>query len=167
MEITTMAWQTRVSYTVDAKYSEEDAFDLTSELVQYAAVGGVARDFLSGSVTLTVEAPSSVDAATTAIKLVTEAARKTIGKIDVTELEVKSEEAVEQELARPIYPEVVGYAEIADMAHVSRQAARAWAENPTFPAAVIETAQGPLRSKDAVRVWLDNRTPRRRSLANA
>ncbi|GAA5203106.1 hypothetical protein GCM10025773_32100 [Microbacterium jejuense] len=63
--------------------------------------------------------------------------------------------------------EVVGYAEIADMAQVSRQAARAWADNPTFPPAVIETAQGPLRAKDAVQAWLENRNTRRRKLVSA
>lgn len=164
-----MAWQARVSYTVEEPYTEEQAFDLIEDLVGYGAVGGVARDLLSGSVTLTVEAPTSLDAASIASKLVIDAAANIFGSdLDIVGLDVMSEEAVELELARPVYPEVVGYAEIADMAKVSRQAARAWADNPTFPPPVIETAQGPLRVKDAVQSWLDSRTTRRRtSLASA
>jgi hypothetical protein len=154
---------------VAAPYTEEQVFDLIADLAEHGAVGGVARDLKSGSVTLTVDAPSSLDAASIASKLVTDTAARTLGSdLDIVGLDVMSEEAAELELARPVYPEVVGYAEIADMAHVSRQAARAWADNPTFPPAVIETAQGPLRAKDAVQSWLDSRsTRRRRSLANA
>lgn len=164
-----MAWQARVSYTVGTPHTEEQALDLIADLAEYAAVGGVARDLRSGSVTLTVDAPTSLDAATIASKLVTEQAAKTIGEVEIVGLDVMSEEAVEHELARPVYPEVVGYAEIAELAHVSRQAARAWADNPSFPPPVIETAQGPLRAKDAVLAWLERRPNRRRheSLATA
>ena len=104
-----MAWQARVSYTVEEPYTEEQAFDLIEDLVGYGAVGGVARDLLSGSVTLTVEAPTSLDAASIASKLVIDAAANIFGSdLDIVGLDVMSEEAVELELARPVYPEVVG-----------------------------------------------------------
>ena len=67
---------------------------------------------------------------------------------------------------QPLYPDVVGYSEIADMAGVSRQAARLWGSNPTFPPAVIETAQGPLRLKAAVQAWIEANPPRRRRTTN-
>lgn len=162
-----MGWQAYVSYTVEAPYTEDAVFDLIGQLAEFAAVGEISRDLMSGGVTLTVDAPTTIDAVAKATQIVTNAARTTVGEPHITGIDVKSEEAVEQELAQPLYPEVVGYAEIADMAHVSRQAARGWAENPSFPRPVIETAQGPLRSKAAVENWLNHRITRRSTSAHA
>lgn len=52
-----------------------------------------------------------------------------------------------QQLARPLFPEVVGYSEIADMAGVTRQRARKFATHAGFPSPVIKTAHGPLMAK--------------------
>jgi hypothetical protein len=56
--------------------------------------------------------------------------------------------------AQPSLPELVGYAEVADMAGVSRQRARQLARLPGFPAAVVETRSGPLRVRSQVETWL-------------
>lgn len=162
-----MAWQARVSYAVPTPQTEEGAFDLIERLLEHAAIGGVARDLLSGTVTLTVDAPTPAEAASLACELVLAAAHDTIGPAELTGVEIKSEAAVEHELLQPLYPDVVGYSEIADMAGVSRQAARLWGSNPTFPPAVIETAQGPLRLKAAVQAWIEANPPRRRRTTTA
>ncbi len=57
----------------------------------------------------------------------------------------------------PLYPPVVGYAEIARMTGVTRQRAYAFPRIESFPKPVIETSQGPLYSEDAVRAWAQTR----------
>ena len=57
----------------------------------------------------------------------------------------------------PLYPPVVGYAEIARMTGVTRQRAYAFPRIDSFPKPVIETSQGPLYSEDAVRAWAQTR----------
>lgn len=155
-----MTWHVRVSFTAAASCDEDAPFDLTEALAEYAAVTSVNRDLTGGTVALFIDAAAPIDAVTIASHLVIDAAAKTVGTIDVTGLEVMSEEDFDSELDRPVFPEVVGYAEIAEIAGVSRQRARQFAELQGFPRPVIETAQGPLRSKTAVESWLENR-PRR------
>lgn len=162
-----MTWHIRVSFTVGKPFSEDAPFELTEALSEYAAVTSVSRDNDGGAVSLFIEAPTPLTAATNASQLVIDAAKSSIGKIDVTGLEVTSEEEFDTELDRPVFPEVVGYAEIAEIAGVSRQRARQFAELQGFPRPVIETAQGPLRSKSAVESWLENRPRRQPRKANA
>lgn len=52
-------------------------------------------------------------------------------------------------------PELVGYAEIAAMAGVSRQRARQLADLQSFPAAVARTQAGPLWDKAQVEAWIE------------
>ena len=83
-------------------------------------------------------------------------------------IDAKTEDAHNAEMTGPQWPEVVGYAEIADMAGVSRQRAHQLAHMPGFPPAVITTAQGPLMRKTAVAAWLatrDTRPGRRKASA--
>lgn len=51
-------------------------------------------------------------------------------------------------------PELVGYAEIATIAGVSRQRARELSGKPGFPPPAVVTASGPLRVKADVERWL-------------
>lgn len=62
-------------------------------------------------------------------------------------------------------PELVGYAEIATMAGVSRQRARELSGKPGFPPPAVVTASGPLRVKAEFELWLSSweRTPGRPS----
>jgi hypothetical protein len=53
-------------------------------------------------------------------------------------------------------PELVGYAEIAAMAAVSRQRARELPGKPGFPPPAVTTASGPLRVKADVEQWLSS-----------
>ena len=59
------------------------------------------------------------------------------------------------DLAEPAIPPLVGYAEIAEMAGVSRQRARELPNLPDFPPAVTETSsKGPLRVRSQVANWI-------------
>lgn len=150
-------WQASVAFVSVHPFTEDAAFDTIDALLTHGAAMSVERDLTGGSVTLSVEAATPLDAATEASKLVIAAAEPHLGSVTVTGLEVLSEDAVDAELARPLFPEVVGYAEIADMAGVSRQRARQFSNISSFPKPVIETAQGPLMGKYAVERWLETR----------
>ncbi|WP_223690124.1 hypothetical protein [Leifsonia poae] len=151
------SWQASVSFVSATTFTEDAAFDTIDALTNHGAAMSVEHDLTGGTVVLSVEAATPLDAATEASRLVTTTAESTLGSINVTRLEVLSEAAVDAELERPLFPEVVGYAEIADMAGVSRQRARQFASINGFPSPVIETAQGPLMGRHAVERWLETR----------
>jgi predicted DNA-binding transcriptional regulator AlpA len=64
------------------------------------------------------------------------------------ELETKTEAALDEELAKPPFPEVVGATEAARMLGVSRQRLYQLAEREDFPPPMVQLAAGP--------VWLTN-----------
>lgn len=81
----------------------------------------------------------------------------TLNSADISGINV-----IEQDKARllnrePLFPKVVGYAEIARMTGVSRQRAAMFPKIATFPKPVIETSQGPLYSEHAVAAWAAKR----------
>lgn len=154
-------WHVTVEFAACAAIDEDTTFDVASELGDYGAVMSVSPDFTTGSTLLTVEAQSALDATTKASELVVDAlASHGLDGIDVVSLRAQRQDAFESELNTPIFPEVVGYAEIADMAGVTRQRARQFAQASGFPVPVIETAQGPLMAKAAVQRWLEKRAAR-------
>jgi hypothetical protein len=152
-----MSWHTSVAYRTPAPVDEDAPFNLVETLAEHSAAGTVSRDYQGGEISFFIDADGPVDAANRAVELFTKAATAAIGAHTVTGVDVETEDVFEDELARPLFPEVVGYAEIAEMGGVSRQRARQWADNPSFPTAVITTAQGPLMSKAAVGKWLTTR----------
>ena len=77
------------------------------------------------------------------------------GEIQVTSIRVVNEDARRVELLEPSFPELVGIAEIADIAGVSRTRARELTFKSGFPAVVVETSAGALRTKASVQVWVD------------
>ncbi|CAN7244421.1 hypothetical protein LJR045_001003 [Microbacterium sp. LjRoot45] len=141
-------------------FDEDTVFDVAGELGHYGAVMSVSPDFTTGSALLTVEAGSALDASTKASELVVDALASHQVTGDVVSLRAQREDAFEAELNTPIFPEVVGYAEIAELAGVTRQRARQFAQVSGFPVPVIETAQGPLMAKAAVERWLEKRAAR-------
>jgi hypothetical protein len=155
-------WHVSVGFTAAAPFDEDTPFDVTEQLEEYAAVMSVSRDFDAGNIALTLEAETAPHAFAKAVEVVHAALNSTSVVNDIVDVHVQSESEFSAELAKPVYPEVVGYAEIAKMANVSRQRARQFASIPAFPHPVIETAQGPLMAKSAVEHWLEsrnNRTP--------
>lgn len=156
--MSTHTWYVDIDFT-HAGMAEDIEFDVLEQLAEYAAVISVAADRNHASVSLSIEATGALEAATGARKAV----EAVISEIDVTAIEVTSEEVRKARVFEPSIPELVGYAEIAEIAGVSRTRARELAEKPDFPSAVVETAAGPLRIKEAVEAWVAgwDRTPGR------
>lgn len=162
-------WHASLTFTTQDAYDNDTAFDLIDALVEHGASMSVANDNKGGSITLTIEADTASDAASAATKTLLDSAPASIGVVEITGIEILSEEAMDAYLDEPVFPEVVGYAEIADLGGFSRQRARQLAESSAFPAEVIRTAQGPLFSKHAIERWLEHRNtkPGRPAKANA
>lgn len=144
-------WQ--VSLDFRARLDSDDAFDIMERLGAYGAAMAVSPDGGGGGLTLTVAAPDGRAALETGERLL----RGNLPDAVVTGLEAREWDAAVRELDRPLYPPVVGYAEIARMAGVTRQRAHAFPKIASFPAPVIETAQGPLYSQAAVEAWIAHR----------
>lgn len=160
-------WHARLDWMTQTATTEDTMFDLMDELTDYAPSGSIARDGFAGTLTIAVEAESFDDALSSALGAVRAALQQHAPTASVIGVELIDSDAMEHELERPLFPEVVGFAEIAELAGVSRQRARAFRQSPGFPAPVIETAQGPLMAKAAIEHWIENRNtrPGRRSVS--
>ncbi len=160
-------WYVLVGFTAAAAFDEDSSFDFTGKLG--GAPMSVARDMTGGEIGLFVTAESIREALETIANRVKNAAEGTIGPIDIVKLEASTEDEFDRALAVPLFPDVVGFAEIARIAGVTRQTAREYARGKSFPAPVIVTAQGPLFAKAAVEAWLDKKSERthRKALINA
>jgi hypothetical protein len=99
--------------------------------------------------TFAVESPTLRQAVTTALNVIEE-----LTSVKAVGVEVLPAEKFARRVLRPSIPELVGFAEIADMADVSRQRARQLADLPNFPIAVVKTSSGPLRVRRQVEAWL-------------
>jgi hypothetical protein len=150
-------WQARVEWATSTPYedSPEIADQLVSRLEAHdAAVGpeSVPSTDPDGcgywSVVLTVQANTLRQAIAAALELVEGATGE-----KATAAEVLPADVAEARALAPSIPELVGYAEIAEMFDVSRQRARQLADLAGFPAAVVETAAGPLRVRKQVEDW--------------
>lgn len=150
-------WHASITFTCIHEFSDDAAFNLMDELLDYGVSVTTARDHLSGSVTLTVEADSALAAANDSIALLQSFAPSTIGEVDIAGIDVLTDSALDVELARPTFPEVVGFAEIAEMGGFDRSRSRQLATSSTFPEPVIKTSQGPLYAKHAIAKYLENR----------
>lgn len=153
-------WHARLDWVSTTATNEDTLFDLMDELTDYAASGSIARDGLAGSLTIAVEADSFDDALSSALGAGRAALQQFVPAASVIGVELIDSDALDRELERPLFPEVVGFAEIAELAGVTRQRARAFRQSPGFPAPVIETAQGPLMAKAAIENWIEKRNTR-------
>ena len=146
-------WYISIGFRTSRPFSEDLAFDMSERLEDYAAVMSMARDRKSGSVALTIDAKewsTALDLAHTAVIEVLEAAEV---EATLTSVGAQNQDEFHAELNEPVYPQVVGFAEIARIAGVSRQLA----EKESFPHPVIKTSQGPLYNVHAVHRWLEAR----------
>ncbi|GAA4106039.1 helix-turn-helix transcriptional regulator [Enteractinococcus coprophilus] len=150
-------WHVNVGFNASASFAEDAVFDIGAELEHLAAVLSVTQDLNAGTVALTIDAESWTEALEEARIAVEGTLQSHEIDASVTTITIQSEQAFQDELHEPVYPQVVGYAEIAKMAGVSRQRVRQLAEKKNFPRAVIRTAQGPLYSVHAVERWLESR----------
>lgn len=145
------SWTTRVEWTTPDAY-DEPALDLVMEHLAGHDPAIALEHTLDGrhtySATVTVEANTLRQAIAAGLDLVAGATGETLVGI-----ETLPQEAHDRRVEQPTIPELVGYAEIADMFGVSRQRARQLVDLPGFPVAVVETAAGPLRVRGQVEAW--------------
>ena len=150
-----MEWSIQVELTHDPM-TVDAHYDAVEALETWHAVGSLARDGRSSGYALTIDAPTLPEAITRAEQVVAD----TVPGAIIVGLDAKTMAALEAEMSAPQWPDVVGYAEIAEMAGVSRQRAHQFTRMAGFPPAVITTAQGPLMRKTAVAAWLGRRDAR-------
>lgn len=149
----TRAREWQVSLDFKARLDEDAAFDLMEALGRYGASVAVDPGHTGGGLTLAVDAPDGETALDKALTLL----EKNMPGATVTGLEAREWADAVARNREPLYPPVVGYAEIARMTGVTRQRAYAFPRIESFPKPVIETSQGPLYSEDAVRAWAQTR----------
>lgn len=119
------------------------------------AGGALSTDRETLSVSVAIDAATIEEATAAGRELVQNAAP---APIEATEgLSATTEAARERGNRVPLIPELVGYAEIGEIAGVSRQRARQFENVEGFPAPVVRTAAGPLRTKAAVTAWAARR----------
>ncbi|NMM93183.1 hypothetical protein [Bifidobacterium oedipodis] len=148
-------WQVTVDFKTEQGFDAEKAFDLMEEIGAYGASVAVNPNGDGGSVTLAVESGDAAKACSDALDLL--AGTQSLPKHEVCAIAAAEWDEATRRNREPLYPKVVGYAEIARMADVSRQRAYKFPEIGSFPKPVIETSQGPLYSESAVEAWLANR----------
>lgn len=144
-------WQ--VSIDFKAKIDDDDAFDIMERLGGYGASMALSPGRDGGGLTLAVTAPDGDRALHDALRLLSECVPDAV----VTGFEVRDWDDAVRRNREPLYPPLVGYAEIARMTGVTRQRAHAFPRIESFPKPVIETAQGPLYSEHAVEEWAAGR----------
>lgn len=145
-------WYVDAELTSDRRLSDDAAFDVLEALSANAAQMSIHPASNRVGISLTVDAESAPVAAAAATALI----ERTIVGAEVVQIDAMTEQVRRDRNNRPSIPELVGFAEIAEMAEVSRQRARTIAQRSDFPAAVVETAAGPLRVKAAVEQWLSS-----------
>jgi hypothetical protein len=151
-------WHVEVVFETNKTFPLELSSEMIEQLEEYAAVVSPERDGSGGRIAMTVDGKSTImEATSVASDAVRKALKPLVGAVDILGLEVSAQEVFEKKMNEPVFPEVVGYAEIADLAGVSRQRARQFTIARGFPTPVITTGQGPLMDRAAVLAWLKNR----------
>ena len=132
-------------------------FEFTEQL------GGVPATIHEYSLTtrIFIEAQTAVEALHLAQQKILEAAKDVYAEVELVGFEVLASDKFDEELRKPLWPDVVGFAEIARMAGVTRQTAAGYSKTKSFPDAVITTAQGPLFVKTEIECWLEQRAEAR------
>lgn len=112
------------------------------------------------SVTLTVEALNPQQAIAFVLAKVSEVVRP----LEVELVEAMTEDRQERELATSNLPDLVGLAEIAELAGTTRQRVFQMTANKGFPMALVELRSGRLWSRPAIENYLEGSAPRRRPI---
>jgi hypothetical protein len=110
------------------------------------------------STTLTVDAASVLQA----VDYVIEAVLGVVPRLDVEMVEAMTEARQEQDLEISNLPDLVGLAEIAELAGTTRQRVFQMTANKGFPAALLELRSGRLWSRPAIQSYLERRDLERR-----
>lgn len=128
------------------------------ELSDLHAVSSVKDGLLA--TTATVMANTYLEA----LDYVYEALAGIVGRMEVERAEAMTEERQVRDLEVSNLPELVGLAEIAEMAGATRQRVFQMTANRGFPFPVMELRSGRLWNKAAVRSYLDGREAHRRPI---
>lgn len=146
-------WTARIEWAVDHEPNESELDVWLNQLEAYhVSIGmlpakGDEPRYMAATISL--EASTLRQATQEALRLVEGA---TGGRAIV--VEVLPTEEFDRRLEQPVIPELVGYAEIAEVLGVSRQRAREIANTvKPFPAAAVHVSSGPLYIRDSVEAW--------------
>lgn len=146
----TRAREWQVSLDFKARLDEDAAFDLMEALGRYGASVAVDPGHTGGGLTLAVDAPDGETALDKALTLL----EKNMPGATVTGLEAREWADAVARNREPLYPPVVGYAEIARMTGVTRQRAYAFPRIESFPkpVCVCSIESGPCERVDVFHV---------------
>ena len=160
----TNTWSARIDWS-GAAYTDDELVAIAEHIAPLHGVVNTDSTHDRTIAQLTVDATTlrqAVDAALTRTRQAVEAVG---GRFLPVRVDVLEEDIFRAELLEVKVPPLVGYAEIAEMADVSRQRARELPQLPGFPPAVAQTANGgPLRVRQHVADWIagwDRRAGRR------
>nr|WP_023190038.1 hypothetical protein [Micrococcus sp. V7]AGY35424.1 hypothetical protein LMV7_p00020 [Micrococcus sp. V7] len=155
MTTTDQDWYIDATCTLSEPLDGDDALTITEQLAHVYAVAALADSGARLELSMTVQAPNAVSAATRARAVVS---GLELAQVDtITALEIRTEEERTRQLAEPTVPALAGTSEIAAMAGVSRQQVFNLAKQPGFPVAVQTVGGQALRRRDAVEHWLRTR----------
>lgn len=142
---TNTAWHVRVDIA-PRRVDEDRADELLNALGDLRA--GIILDDEALIIEVHLEAPTLRQAVSLALQRVEEATGA-----KATGVEAITREQVERRIMNPPIPDLVGYAEIAEILGVSRQRAAQLGDRPDFPPVAVTTKAGPLRVRAAVEDW--------------
>lgn len=143
------AWSVRIEGRPAKPVDPEDVLD---RLMPYHPALSFGAGVLS--VMTTLEADDNNPAAAL-LQAIADLKRAVPSPIDIELAEVMTVERQDQELERSNAPELVGIAEVAQMAGTSRQRAFQMTANRGFPVSLLELASGRLWSRPAIAAYLE------------
>jgi hypothetical protein len=143
-------WSVELTLKHGPKFGPDDLEDRLDDLAAFFPAVSWTPE--AASFRLTIPASSPDGALVKAIQAVGPGTYLGVSVISLDELE--------REIERPTIPELVGAAEIGEMAGVSRQRADQWTSSSDFPPPAVKTKTGRLWIRVSVSRWLE-RTPRR------
>lgn len=152
-----ISWTARVEWAQPIPRTDDELVALVERLHPFGGAIGTEKPAAGPGLPETWSAVISVEAGTLrqAIAAALQEVEQATGE-KATAVEVLQSDEFDRRAMQPSIPELVGYAEIAEMAGITRQRAREIAETRIgFPAAVVETASGPLRVRNQVERWLE------------
>ena len=153
--MTTTIWQTITTITLPHPLADSQLLDLFDRLGQHGASISPNEDNTVLQIALAVDSDTATNAIDETIRILHDDGNLT--EFTITNLTVRTWEETRTAINTPVFPKVVGYAEIAKLAGVTRQRAYQFPQIESFPKPVIETAQGPLFTESAILAWLETR----------
>ncbi|GAA5035516.1 hypothetical protein [Actinopolymorpha pittospori] len=147
-------WAARVEWYEAGDTTANGLATIAETLEPHRAAVGRELEPDRASACLVVESKALPQAVDLAMRLVRDAVQEAGRRFDPLGVEVLDEETFVARVTKPSIPPLVGYAEIAEIAGVSRQRARELATLQGFPPTVVATLSGPLWVRSQVEAWL-------------